>query len=601
MIDTKRHHAASPPRPRPTARRRHQRSPPPARSLDRRRRGDDRQHQQGHQRGHDPDHRRQRRRSASRPAPARRARSPTAARSSIDENLHPDRRRQGRRSRRTLRAGRAPLRHPHAPAGRSPATIANSGTITIEGNDSAPASRSAGRSPDHFTNSGTITVVGDRSVGIRAGDISGTVRLAGTIAASGEDAVGVSLDGDIGGALVVQGAIGATGYRSTTLAGRHVEARRRRSAPGRPGAAHRRQCRRRHHLRRPPPNNSTTDADEDKDGIEDAKEGTAAISSYRRGAAVQIGSATAPVTRRRGRRQPPTVTAWSSTARSPATASTPASTANGLVVGGLGGAVTIAGGMTVNGVGRARGPTARSATAIRIGSGASVPAIRVAGTIRASGGSRCAPTACAHRDRRRARPSPRSATAATIRPTRRRGRDRRRDLDQTRAASALVENGGRSPPAAPAGGAGNGDRDRSPRQQQRRDRAPDRRAPRARRAAASAATSCSAPATTCSTSPTARSPARRASAPAPTGWRCSGDARLRRRREFGAGNDRGAHRTPRASPASPISAAARTACRSAARRALRRHARQQRRARRQRRRRHASSVAEHGRGRARLA
>src|SRR5690606_22660765 len=67
-----------------------------------------------------------------------------------------------------------------------------------------------------FTHDGTTTVTGDRTVAIHTGAISGNTRLAGTVAARGEGATAARFSGDIGGALVVQGAIGASGYRFTT-------------------------------------------------------------------------------------------------------------------------------------------------------------------------------------------------------------------------------------------------------------------------------------------------------------------------------------------------------------------------------------------------
>src|SRR3546814_5934823 len=49
------------------------------------------------------------------------------------------------------------------------------------------------------------------------GDVSGYVTVTGTVQGQGKNAVGVALDGDIGGAAVFQGAVATTGYRSTTL------------------------------------------------------------------------------------------------------------------------------------------------------------------------------------------------------------------------------------------------------------------------------------------------------------------------------------------------------------------------------------------------
>ena len=65
-----------------------------------------------------------------------------------------------------------------APGGSFTGSIANSGTISVEGNDSvgiAVDSRLAGS----INSSGTISVLGDRAVGVRTRDATGDVRLSG--------------------------------------------------------------------------------------------------------------------------------------------------------------------------------------------------------------------------------------------------------------------------------------------------------------------------------------------------------------------------------------------------------------------------------------
>ncbi|MES2495924.1 MAG: autotransporter domain-containing protein [Pseudomonadota bacterium] len=265
-------------------------------------------------------------------------------------------------------------------AGAFTGDVTNSGAITIEGKDSAGI-RLDGPLTGKLTQDGTIAVVGDRSVGVSAGDVSGNVRIAGTISAQGQDAVGASLTGNIGGALVIQGAISTTGYRATTpptdtskldvddlLQGGPAVRIAGNVAGGVVFAV-------------PPKDASTTDNDEDKDGIEDAKEGSAAIISYGSAAAVEIGAANRAV-------------AIGAVATNPdghglviegtiQGAGTYAGVnGNGLVIGGLGGAVTIAGGLTNKGTVSASGA---SAMGIRIGSGASVPEVINSGIIQAGG------------------------------------------------------------------------------------------------------------------------------------------------------------------------------------------------------------------------
>jgi len=94
--------------------------------------------------------------------------------------------------------------------------ISNAGTITIEGNQSAGIALDSALTGS-LTSTGKITVLGDNSVGIRAGAVSGNVTVgnASTTTVQGANSIGVLLGGDIGGALVIQGTVTATGYRST--------------------------------------------------------------------------------------------------------------------------------------------------------------------------------------------------------------------------------------------------------------------------------------------------------------------------------------------------------------------------------------------------
>src|SRR5690606_11132942 len=100
-------------------------------------------------------------------------------------------------------------------AGAHAGNVVNSGTITVEGNDSAGIWL-GGALTGNLTHDGTTNVLGDRTVGVHAGAVSGNVRLAGTVTAKGEGAVAARFSGDVEGAMVVQGAIGASGYRYTT-------------------------------------------------------------------------------------------------------------------------------------------------------------------------------------------------------------------------------------------------------------------------------------------------------------------------------------------------------------------------------------------------
>jgi hypothetical protein len=261
--------------------------------------------------------------------------------------------------------------------------IVNNGAITVEGNDSAGVAL-GGKLTGALTTDGTVTVTGDRSVGVRTGEVTGAVRLAGTISARGKDAVGALIGGDLSGPLVVQGAIGSTGYRNTTAPSDVSKLDVDDLLQGGPALVIAGNVAGGVILAVPPKDASATDNDEDKDGIEDAKEGSAAVTSYGSAAAVQVGAADRAVTLG--------PVAGTGTGHGLVIDGNVSGlgvysgvNANAITIGGLGGAVSLSNGMTVNGTVTATAVGA-NATAVRIGSGASVPEIRVGGTVAANGG-----------------------------------------------------------------------------------------------------------------------------------------------------------------------------------------------------------------------
>ena len=164
-----------------------------------------------------------------------------------------------------------------------------SGTITVEGNSSFGLALD-GPLTGNLTNSGKIDVLGNDSVGIRAGNVSGNVVLEGTINARGANSIGALLSGDIGGALRVQGAIAASGYRSVTLpndvskldADDLLQGGNALRVSGNVAGGI--------ILDAPPKDADPKDDDEDKDGVKDASEGTAIVTSFGSAAAFQIGA-----------------------------------------------------------------------------------------------------------------------------------------------------------------------------------------------------------------------------------------------------------------------------------------------------------------------
>jgi hypothetical protein len=271
------------------------------------------------------------------------------------------------------------------PGGTFTGNITNSGTITIQGNQSAGIALDSALAGS-LTSTGKISILGSESVGIRAGAVSGSVTISNgsSTLAQGQNAVGVLLGGDIGGALVIQGSITSTGYRYMAAP---ADASKLDSddlmqggsavvVSGSVGGGVL--------LDAKPADNSTTDTDEDDDGVPDAKETTATIASIGAAPAIAIGSATQDIA----------IGAVASSGLGHGLAIKGSVTgsglyngvsATGLSIGGTGHAVNIAGGMTVSGTIAAKA-TGASATAVHIGDGATVPQIVVTGTIGAVGG-----------------------------------------------------------------------------------------------------------------------------------------------------------------------------------------------------------------------
>jgi hypothetical protein len=171
--------------------------------------------------------------------------------------------------------------------------IVHSGTISVEGNDSAGISVET-RQNGSLTTSGSVTVTGDRGTGVRVDSISGDVKILGAVSVVGAGSVGVQT-GQVDGTLVLQNGIVATGYRTTT---RQTDAVRAKfdaddllqggSAVRITGSVGKGVL-----LDRPPPNLSETDNDEDKDGILDTAESTATVAVYGGAPAIDVGGASA--------------------------------------------------------------------------------------------------------------------------------------------------------------------------------------------------------------------------------------------------------------------------------------------------------------------
>ncbi|GGB90271.1 autotransporter [Novosphingobium endophyticum] len=262
--------------------------------------------------------------------------------------------------------------------------IASSGTIIIEGNNSAGISL-GGTLTGNFIHDGKIEVLGDHGVGIETGAINGNVRLAGSVAAKGEGAVGARISGDVNGAVTVQGAVVSTGYRHTTVPGDTSKLDADDLLQGGSALVIEGNVSGGVILAVAPKDSDPNNADEDADGIEDAKEGAAKVVSFGAAPAMMVGAAGRDIA----------IGPVAGTANQFGLLIDGAVEgrglysgvgATGLAIGGRGGDVSIAGGIGIAGSVLAEAKGA-SATAVSIGSGASTPVLRVSGSVTASGGN----------------------------------------------------------------------------------------------------------------------------------------------------------------------------------------------------------------------
>ena len=256
--------------------------------------------------------------------------------------------------------------------------ISAAGSITVKGNDSYGVSLESLLNGSLTT--GAVSIIGDRSVAIReTAGVAGNVLINNTVSATGTGAQAVSLTGDIGGQLRVYTSVTSTGFSSPT---RPTDPTKIQATPADL------------QLSGPtftigadvaggvyfgaPPAGTVTGATDDfnGDGVADGSEGTSALSSFSNAPALLVGSATRNVTLGRfgsadfsnnyGLIIRGTVTASGVYDGFSATA---------IQIGGLGGAVNIAGGLRLAGSASAIAYQA-DATAIHIGAGATVPELR---------------------------------------------------------------------------------------------------------------------------------------------------------------------------------------------------------------------------------
>ena len=261
--------------------------------------------------------------------------------------------------------------------------VLNSGTVTVEGNQSAGIAIDSALAGS-LTNKGKVAILGNDSVGIRASAVSGNVILdnGSSVTAQGQNSVGVLLGGNIGGSLVIQGSVSSTGYRSTTAPADPSKLDADDLLQGGSAVVVAGNVAGGIFLDARPADNSSTDADEDDDGVPDAQESNASISTFGAAPALAIGSSTQDVT----------VGAVGSTGFGLVVKGNVSGagvydgvSATGISIGGAGHSVDIAGGASISGKVSATAKKA-DATGIRIESGATVPTLQISGTVSAAGG-----------------------------------------------------------------------------------------------------------------------------------------------------------------------------------------------------------------------
>jgi hypothetical protein len=262
-------------------------------------------------------------------------------------------------------------------AGPHSGGIVQNGTISVEGLNSAGI-RVDGDLTGSLLTGGATKVRGDGSVGIRTQGVSGNIVIGGAVSVVGKGAKALDITGDVGGYLKIANAVGQLstftddnnstmtlargdlniGTPSVSVAGN--------VAGGIVVAA--------------APTTSTTNADNDGDGVADNLENTGVVSSVGNGPAVLIGNASRNTT----------IGAVASDGHGlliggtvNATAYYSSNNATAIQIGGLGGNVTVTGGIKVTGAVQATTVDA-GATAILVNAGSSVPVIDNSGSIKAT-------------------------------------------------------------------------------------------------------------------------------------------------------------------------------------------------------------------------
>lgn len=171
------------------------------------------------------------------------------------------------------------------------------GSIGVEGNNSYAISIESGLI-GNIQSQGAIRVFGDNSVAIRTQGVTGDITLLGSVTARGMNTSAVSIGGDVGGRLTLQGEINATGYRYTSRGSEAFEAKLDADdkLQGGPAVIIAGSVAGGVVVDRPPTDTDAANTDEDGDGIADGTEGTGNINSYGSAPAIIVASTTQAIT-----------------------------------------------------------------------------------------------------------------------------------------------------------------------------------------------------------------------------------------------------------------------------------------------------------------
>lgn len=168
-------------------------------------------------------------------------------------------------------------------------TITNTGSITVEGQNSGGIVVDSVLDGS-LVQDGTVRAVGDHAVGVKTGEVTGDIVMEGSTLVTGRGATALSVDGNVGGMVRIQGVVGQqTGFTydddGSTVYMSRFDLREKAPAVSIAGSVAGGIV-----VAAPPVDRDDDDDDEDNDGVDDDEEGTGNVYSYGNGPAILIAS-----------------------------------------------------------------------------------------------------------------------------------------------------------------------------------------------------------------------------------------------------------------------------------------------------------------------